>query len=114
MTACVAFCKGTDRSTPSPCALLLLVQYNFNSFPYGVERQSIAIKAYFIMRCSIHITFLYSLVLGTHISDTLQSTGFDAPQGEDPAVKKFREYLRINSAYPNPDYGTCNAYSICL
>jgi hypothetical protein len=22
--------------------------------------------------------------------------------------------LRINSAYPNPDYGTCNAYSICL
>jgi hypothetical protein len=24
---------------------------------------------------------------------------------EDPAVTKFREYLRINTAFPDPDYG---------
>lgn len=26
-------------------------------------------------------------------------------QQEDPAVTRFREYLRINSAHPIPDYG---------
>ncbi|OXA57515.1 aminoacylase-1 [Folsomia candida] len=31
-------------------------------------------------------------------------------QQEDPAVTRFREYLRINSAHPIPDYDSCIAW----
>lgn len=27
------------------------------------------------------------------------------PEKEDIAVRHFREYLRVNTAHPNPDYG---------
>lgn len=26
---------------------------------------------------------------------------------EDPAVSRLREYLRIKTVHPNPDYGEC-------
>ena len=32
---------------------------------------------------------------------------------EDPAVSRFREYLRIKTVQPNPDYGA-NTYTSCL
>ena len=31
---------------------------------------------------------------------------------EDPAVSRFREYLRIKTVQPNPDYGT-NTCTVC-
>jgi len=31
---------------------------------------------------------------------------------EDPAVTRFREYIRINTVQPNPDYETCTAWLI--
>ncbi|KAG0724498.1 Aminoacylase-1 [Chionoecetes opilio] len=31
-------------------------------------------------------------------------------QKEDPAVTTFREYIRINTMHPNPDYGPCTEF----
>ena len=31
---------------------------------------------------------------------------------EEPSVAVFREYLRIKTVQPNPDYGKCNVLTI--
>lgn len=31
-------------------------------------------------------------------------------EGEDPAVSRFRAYLRINTMQPTPDYASCTAF----
>lgn len=36
--------------------------------------------------------------------------GQSSPEGEDPSVSLFREYLRLRTVHPEPDYGEelCN------
>lgn len=31
--------------------------------------------------------------------------GHSPPGGEDPSVSLFREYLRVKTVHPDPDYG---------
>lgn len=31
--------------------------------------------------------------------------GQSSPEGEDPSVSLFREYLRLKTVHPDPDYG---------
>lgn len=31
--------------------------------------------------------------------------GLSSPSGEDPSVSLFREYLRLKTVHPEPDYG---------
>lgn len=36
--------------------------------------------------------------------------GQSSPEGEDPSVALFREYLRLKTVHPDPDYGeTCHS-----
>ncbi len=37
----------------------------------------------------------------------------DGPRTEDPSVTLFREYLRLKTVHPEPDYGTSETLSPC-
>ncbi len=37
----------------------------------------------------------------------------DGPGTEDPSVALFREYLRLKTVHPEPDYGTSETLSPC-
>ena len=56
---------------------------------------------------------VYLLILITSLSRTSQRTRTCdlvnmATEHEDPAVTVFREYLKIKTVQPNPDYGKCS------
>ena len=47
------------------------------------------------------------LVTGNLVTATVSFAKM-ATAGEDPSVTVFREYLRIKTVQPNPDYGKCS------
>lgn len=48
-----------------------------------------------------------SFLSSTPTMSTKQSSTIDT---EDPSVTRFRQYLRIKTVQPNPDYKSCNEF----